>query len=197
MGSRTLSGEVSRDPGPGVPDPGSGDLVPRCPQEGPKPRPGVPEGPGGPRTPSRRPARGVDVKPPPAGSRKPQNPDFLRILRILADFGQIPRFLPGSYRAIFRENVEKWPFLAKKAKKWGFTHKTPFFGVLGRFGPFSGPGARGFTSTPRAGPPRCRALPLRAHPRERRVIPLCGVLGASPQRERLQALAPLVATATG
>jgi len=63
-----------------------------------------------------------------------------------------------------------------------FGHNTPFWGILGLFGP-SGPSrARGFTSTPRAGAPRYPAgglLPLRAHPRERRVIPLCGVPGVS------------------
>jgi len=40
----------------------------------------------------------------------------------MAIFGHFYRFWPGSYRGLFPENAEKWPFLAifvKNAEKRG------------------------------------------------------------------------------
>jgi len=70
-------------------------------------------------------------------------------------FGLFQHFNPGSYRGFFRKNGQKWPFSPKLAKNGVFGHNTPFWGILGLFGPSGARCRRGFTSTPRAGaPPR-------------------------------------------
>jgi len=85
----------------------------------------------------------------------------------------------------------------QKGQKVGFYPQNPVFRGFGPFWALFGPWRQGFYINPSRRPPAVPGAAPAGPPRERRVIPLCGVPGASPQRERLQALAPLVATATG
>jgi len=66
----------------------------------------------------------------------------------MAIFGHFGGFWPGSYRAIFSKNGQKWPFWPKTAKNGVFGHNSPFWAILALFGPRRAPAARGFTSTP-------------------------------------------------
>jgi len=69
-------------------------------------------------------------------------------LRKMPIFGLFRHFDPGSYRGFFRKNGQKWPFSPKLAKNRVFGHNTPFWGILGLFGPSGARWRRGFTSTP-------------------------------------------------
>jgi len=69
-------------------------------------------------------------------------------LRKMPIFGLFRHFDPGSYRGFFRKNGQKWPFSPKLAKNGVFGHNTPFWGILGLFGPSGARWRRGFTSTP-------------------------------------------------
>jgi len=144
--------------------------------------------PSGPQTPffprrrcHRAPPRGVDVKATPGRAPEPQ------FLTPFEDFGQkwgFGGFCPGSYRGFFRENGQKWPFWAKRAKNGVFGRNSPFWAILGLFGPSGASPGRGFYINPsRRGPAPWRRPTPRGRGRAHRTG------RPSPQRRRQQALA--------
>jgi len=127
---------LRQNPSGGVPSPLRGlRRAPEGSGEPPGPREGVPGWPGVPGTPG-------------TGPRRPREGGFTSTP--LRDPEKVPK------KAKFGQNGQKWP----KSPKMAFF---PVFGVFWAFpAPWGLPGAlalRGFTSTPRAGPPRFRGVP--------------------------------------